>query len=108
MSFLSSIIASAGSGSSMISTTLAPSLMLLMRNGPMQLANAAQQPMRRSVSHLHGSSSGAASKVERDSATMIKRPGIPRGTAATHLRSFAAQPALSEDNQMFCVSPDLG
>lgn len=68
----------------------------------MQLANAAQQPMRRSVSHLHGSSSGAASKVEGDSATMIKRPGIPRGTAATHLRSFAAQPALSEDNQMFC------
>lgn len=106
MSFLSSIIASAGSSSSMISTAVAPSLMLLLRNGPMQMANAVQQPIRRSVSHLPGSSgsSGASSNSKGDSTTSIKRPFIPRGTAATHLRSFAAQPALAEDNQMFCVS----
>lgn len=111
MSFLSAIVSSAGCSSSMISTTVAPSLMLLMKNGPMQAATMLQQPMMRGVSHLSGSSSGqgssAGSKAQpgkTGDSPSFRRPFIPRGTAATHLRSFAAQPALAEDNQMFCVS----
>lgn len=108
----------AGSSSSVLNA-VAPSLLMLLKNGPVQQYGAFQQQPRRRVSHLANSEGGYAASGstgalgpnktgDSPSLQQSKRPFIPRGTAATHLRSFAAQPALAEDNQMFCVSLRCG
>jgi hypothetical protein len=104
----------AGSSGSVLNA-VAPSLLMLLKNAPVQQYGAFQQQFRRRVSHLANNESGHSASGStgafgpnkaRDSPSLqqAKRPFIPRGTAASHLRSFAAQPALAEDNQMFCVS----
>jgi hypothetical protein len=104
----------AGSSSSVLSA-VAPSLLMLLKNMPGQQYAAFQQQPRRRVSHLANNEGGHAASgstgafgpnktSDSPSLQQAKRPFIPRGTAASHLRSFAAQPALAEDNQMFCVS----
>jgi len=103
---LSTMLASAGSSGSLLSSA-APSLLILLKNGPHAAAPLITS-VRRGVSHLASSSDkGSSGPQPGDKASavqQIKRAFIPRGTAASHLRSFAAQPALAEDNPMFCVS----
>lgn len=110
-SMLSSIMA--GSNAIQVAPSVLASLQLLLKGGPMASLAAAQQPSRRGVSHLSSSgadssrdplSTTANSKVAGKSPFVSNRPIIPRGTAATHLRSFAAQPALADAGEMFCVS----
>lgn len=111
-SMLSSIMAGSNNAIQVAPSVLA-SLQLLLKSGPMASLAAAQQPSRRGLSHLSSSgadssrdplSTTANSKVAGDSPFVSSRPIIPRGTAATHLRSFAAQPALADAGEMFCVS----
>lgn len=103
---LSTMLASAGSSS--LFSSAAPSLLILLKNGPAVNHGPAIAPGRRGVSHLASSSDKASSGPQpgdkASAVQQIKKAFIPRGTAASHLRSFAAQPALAEDSPMFCVS----
>jgi hypothetical protein len=96
MSFLSAIV---NAGQVGLISSAAPALSLLLKGLPAAAAAQGRQPIRRGVSHLSGQGHGSSSTPGRE-----LKPFALRGTAASHLRSFAAQPALAEDNQMFCVS----